>query len=86
MWFPFLNSVLQRVKPLRLKKPKPQRDVRTAAARPHTAPGGKRVDVGKERAPMIAFGWADRELKTGSKKTHNIKASADVRILYLLVL
>ncbi|XP_033639121.1 centriole, cilia and spindle-associated protein-like isoform X3 [Asterias rubens] len=72
------DQVLQRVKPLRLKKPKPQRDVRTAAARPHTAPGGKRVDVGKERAPMIAFGWADRELKTGSKKTHNIKASADI--------
>ncbi|XP_038074731.1 centriole, cilia and spindle-associated protein-like isoform X2 [Patiria miniata] len=56
----------------------PSRDRRRA--RPSTAPA-ERVDAKQEvqeQPPMVAYGWADQELTTGSKKTHNIRASADI--------
>ncbi|XP_022097934.1 centriole, cilia and spindle-associated protein-like isoform X2 [Acanthaster planci] len=56
----------------------PSRDRRQV--RPRTS-SEKKADTGRrgpDRPPMVAYGWADEELTTGCKKTHNIRASADI--------
>lgn len=49
--------------------------------RPRSAPPGKAAKKAPEQSkppPFLAFGYRDKEREIGAKKTHNIRASAEV--------
>ena len=52
-------------------------------ARPRSAPPGraaKNISEKPKQPPFLAFGYRDKEREIGAKKTHNVRASAEVRI------
>ena len=73
-------------RPAKPKKPSqgPAYKKPIAKPRPVSAPLGRPAKKVKETGPVfLPFGYRDEERVTGSKKTHNVRASADVSFVFI---
>ena len=72
---------------VRPKKPIKQPDFKVLGPkndRPKSAPvaAAKKVQQPHKPPPFLAYGYRDKERQIGDKKTHNVRASAEVSAFY----